>query len=84
MCTAGSSAQLYWERRHGAAERWAPDVPAGVAVLPHDLFRPVHRLVGEHVDLVSWTEFERGGHFPAMEVPDLLVAELRRFVRRVS
>jgi microsomal epoxide hydrolase len=35
------------------------------------------------VDLVSWTEFERGGHFPAMEVPDLLVEELRRFVRLV-
>jgi microsomal epoxide hydrolase len=82
--TAGSSAQLYWERRHGPAEHWARDVPTGVVVLPHDLFRPVRRLVGEHVDLVSWTEFERGGHFPAMEVPDLLVAELRRFVRRVS
>jgi pimeloyl-ACP methyl ester carboxylesterase len=29
----------------------------------------------------SWTEYDRGGHFPAMEVPDLLVGELRRFFR---
>jgi epoxide hydrolase-like protein len=39
---------------------------------------------GIPVDLVSWTEFERGGHFAAMEVPDLLVEELRRFVRAVA
>ena len=29
----------------------------------------------------SWTEYDRGGHFPAMEVPELLVGELRRFFR---
>jgi microsomal epoxide hydrolase len=33
--------------------------------------------------LVHRTEFDRGGHFPAMEVPDLLVADLRAFLRRV-
>ncbi len=36
------------------------------------------------VDLVSWTEFERGGHFAALEVRDLLVEELHRFVRAVA
>jgi microsomal epoxide hydrolase len=40
--------------------------------------------VEQVVDLVSWTEFDRGGHFAAMEVPDLLVEELRRFVRAVA
>ena len=26
-----------------------------------------------------WSEYERGGHFPAMELPDELVADLRTF-----
>ena len=81
--TAGSSAQLYWERQHGPAAQWADDVPTGVTVLPHDLFRPTREVVEQAVDLVSWTELDRGGHFPAMEVPDLLVHELRQFASRV-
>jgi epoxide hydrolase len=28
---------------------------------------------------MHWSEFDRGGHFPAMEVPDLLVGDLREF-----
>jgi pimeloyl-ACP methyl ester carboxylesterase len=35
---------------------------------------PEHRMA-------HWSEFERGGHFPAMEVPDLLVGDLREFFR---
>jgi epoxide hydrolase len=31
---------------------------------------------------VHWTEFERGGHFAAMETPDLLVGDVREFFRR--
>ena len=82
--TGPSSAQLYWERAHVPAPEWSRDVPTGVAVLPYDLFRPPRAAVEEVVDLVSWTEFSRGGHFAAMEVPDLLVEELRRFVRAVA
>jgi microsomal epoxide hydrolase len=81
--TGPSSAQLYWERRQGPRPEWSASVPTGVAVLPHDLDRPVRGILERAVDLVSWTEFERGGHFPAMEVPDLLVDELRRFLRLV-
>jgi hypothetical protein len=28
-----------------------------------------------------WSEFDRGGHFPAMETPDLLTNDLRTFLR---
>jgi nicotinamide-nucleotide amidase len=44
---------------------------------------PVRRVLERAVHLVSWDELDRGGHFPALEVPDLLVGELRRFVRLV-
>lgn len=30
-------------------------------------------------NVVHWTEFPEGGHFPAMEVPNLLLDDLRRF-----
>jgi pimeloyl-ACP methyl ester carboxylesterase len=31
--------------------------------------------------MAHWSEFPSGGHFPAMEVPDLLVGDLRKFFR---
>jgi pimeloyl-ACP methyl ester carboxylesterase len=30
---------------------------------------------------MHWSEFDRGGHFPAMEAPDLLVGDVRAFLR---
>ena len=32
-------------------------------------------------DVVHWTEFDRGGHFPAVEAPDLLTDDIRAFFR---
>jgi hypothetical protein len=69
------------ERAHAPTPGWSRHVPTGVAVLPHDLSRPPRTAVERAVDLVPWTEFERGGHVAAMAVPDPLVEELRRFVR---
>ena len=33
--------------------------------------------------IAHWTEYDRGGHFAALEVPDLLVADLRTFFREL-
>jgi epoxide hydrolase len=33
-------------------------------------------------EIEHWSEFDRGGHFAAMEVPDLLVEDIRGFFRR--
>ncbi|HEV3505622.1 MAG TPA: epoxide hydrolase, partial [Actinomycetes bacterium] len=33
--------------------------------------------------MMHWSEFDRGGNFPAMEAPDLLVADLRAFFHRL-
>jgi epoxide hydrolase len=33
--------------------------------------------------IVHWSEFDRGGHFAAMEAPDLLVGDLRQFFGRL-
>ena len=47
--------------------------------------RPRHRRRHERRrnNIVHWTEFDTGGHFAAMEVPDLLVADIRAFFRLV-
>ncbi|MBO0837394.1 MAG: epoxide hydrolase, partial [Actinobacteria bacterium] len=76
----GPSAQIYYEGRSTwgqAAERSA--MPTGVAVFPDDF--SIRSLVEREHTVVHWSEFERGGHFAAMEAPDLLVGDVRKFFR---
>jgi pimeloyl-ACP methyl ester carboxylesterase len=39
-----------------------------------------HFAEGDH-HVVHWSEFDSGGHFAAMEAPDLLTADIRAFFR---
>ncbi|MDQ6773869.1 MAG: epoxide hydrolase [Candidatus Dormibacteraeota bacterium] len=78
--TAGSSAALYYE----GASTWGqtPErsaVPTGVAVFPGDI--TLRRIAERDHNIVHWSEFDRGGHFAAMEAPDLLVGDIREFFR---
>lgn len=80
--TAGSSARYYYE---GAATWGAPEpdtmVPLAVTVLPHDIGAPIRRIAEQNNNIVRWTEFDRGGHFAAMEEPDLIIDDLRASFR---
>lgn len=54
--------------------------PLGVAVFPGDPAQPVRRFAERGFsNIVQWNEYDRGGHFAAMEEPDLLVRDLREF-----
>jgi pimeloyl-ACP methyl ester carboxylesterase len=53
--------------------------PMGVAVFAADT--TIRSLMESNGSIAHWSEFDRGGHFPAMEVPDLLAADLRTFFR---
>ncbi|WP_327237274.1 epoxide hydrolase [Streptomyces sp. NBC_01317] len=81
--TAGSSARMYWENAHGGL--WGPrknsGVPTGVANFGEDIAIRAYAEPGH--TLTHWSEFERGGHFAALEVPDLLVADVRAFFSTV-
>ncbi len=81
--TAGSSARLYYEaaRSGGWGPPAASTVPTGVAVFPKEIAKPVRRLAELSNHIVHWAEYDRGGHFAAMEVPDLLVGDVRDFFR---
>lgn len=80
--TAGSSARLYYESAQSKGRPLPCPVPMGIAVFPHDLVLPVRSLAERQYDIVHWTEFDHGGHFAAMEVPDLLTGDLRAFFHR--
>ena len=78
--TAGSSARLYYEGAKSWGQANEPSaVPTGVAVFPMDI--TIRSIAESQHNIVHWTEFDRGGHFAAMEAPDLLVADVREFFR---
>jgi epoxide hydrolase len=78
--TANSSARLYYDNLHaGFAAPQPVTVPTGVAVFAEDY--AIRRYGERGHNIVHWTEFHRGGHFAAMEAPDLLVGDVRSFFR---
>lgn len=76
----GSSAGFYYEAAH-ADIGWAEpsSVPTGWAVFNSDPI--VKRVMDPERKMAHWSEFERGGHFAAMEEPELLVEDIRKFFR---
>jgi epoxide hydrolase len=56
-----------------------PPVPTGYAVFAGD--STIRGLVDPAGHSEHWSEFDQGGHFPAMEVPGLLGADIRKFFR---
>jgi pimeloyl-ACP methyl ester carboxylesterase len=55
--------------------------PTGVAVFPREIAPPIRRFAELSNNIVHWAEFDRGGHFAAMEAPELLVGDVREFFR---
>jgi pimeloyl-ACP methyl ester carboxylesterase len=87
----GSFATATWIYRAAASEvvRVLPagtriEVPTGFASFPGEL-RPLppRSLIEKTYRLCRFSEFERGGHFAALEVPDLFVADIAAFIRQV-
>ena len=83
---AGSSANLYYEGAHDAAGGWGQTiepspVPTGVAAFGMDI--PIRRYAEAANTITHWSDFSEGGHFAAMEAPDLFVGDVREFFRTV-
>lgn len=75
--TIGSSMRLYTEGEQWGAAPPSSGVPTALANFPGDT--TVRGIAEKQNNVVRWTEFDRGGHFAAMEAPDLLVDDLREF-----
>jgi pimeloyl-ACP methyl ester carboxylesterase len=82
--TANSASRIYYEAmRSGEFQPIAAriEVPTACAIFPKETVR-TPRAWAEHAwNLQRWNEMPRGGHFAALEVPDLLVADVREFYR---
>src|SRR5215208_285438 len=77
--TGASAARFLYETAH-STEWGAPGTaPQGWALFAAQPF--VRAMMDPNHENEHWSEFDRGGHFPAMEVPDLLVGDVRKFFR---
>jgi pimeloyl-ACP methyl ester carboxylesterase len=84
--TITSSVRLYWEHQHVGSEEGPPEfvaVPTGVARYPKEILRFPRSWVERRYNVTYWADMPRGGHFAAMEQPELFTDDLRRFFRTV-
>ncbi len=81
--TATSSARLYYEssRAPTSGPIGRIEVPTGAAIFPYELFITPRKWAEASYNITHWTEMPRGGHFAAMEQPELFVEDLRTFFR---
>lgn len=54
-------------------------VPSAVAVFPKELFQAPEAWLRQQFNLKSYSTFETGGHFAALEEPEALVRDMCQF-----
>jgi pimeloyl-ACP methyl ester carboxylesterase len=64
-------------------KKWigSSEVPAAFALFPADISRPPREWAERFFHVQRWTEMPRGGHFAAMEEPELLADDIRTWFR---
>lgn len=88
--TGASAARLYYESI-GTVATWfteqtqdAVRVPVGASIFDHETPRISRRwAANRYPDIRMWRHHEHGGHFAALEFPDLLVTDLRDLFRAI-
>ena len=82
--TISSSTRMYFENQKNL---WAMEkdqkvpAPAGMAMFPQEISKPPREWGERSYDVRRWTEMHSGGHFAALEEPQLLAEEVRAFFR---
>jgi len=79
--SGASSARIYYENQRAKPPQRRVEVPTACAVFPKEISIAPRRWVEAQYNVTRWTEMPRGGHFAAMEEPDLLVNDMREFFR---
>lgn len=82
--TAGSAARVYFDRRTFPPTEEAVRVPTAFALFPHDIDRAPESFARRRYPVARFTRFDRGGHFGAMEHPELVADDLRAFVADIT
>ncbi len=80
-----SSGRGYYDNRRAGTDKPPADfvdVPTGIGVYPRELGGlPPRRWVEASYKLEYWKEWDKGGHFPSLEVPEQFVDDIRTFFR---
>ena len=85
--TFNTASWIYYGRREEGGRILSPkgrrvEVPTACALFPKELLSWPPRSYAERLyNIRQWTEMPRGGHFAAMEQPELLVNDIRKFAR---
>jgi pimeloyl-ACP methyl ester carboxylesterase len=82
--TINSSFRMYYENMHMQPPLKAGqhiEVPAGVALFAKDVLLPPREWVERSLRVQRWAQMPRGGHFAALEEPELLAEDIRAFFR---
>lgn len=85
--TFNTASWIYYGRREEGGRILSPEgrrveVPTAVALFPKELLSwPPRSYIERVYNIAQWSEMPRGGHFGAMEQPDLLLNDIRTFAR---
>jgi pimeloyl-ACP methyl ester carboxylesterase len=87
--TFNTASWIYYGRREEGG-RFFPEefkkieVPTAIAVFPAEMSEwPPKSYVSRIFNITQWTEMPSGGHFAAMEQPELLVNDIVKFARTI-
>jgi pimeloyl-ACP methyl ester carboxylesterase len=81
--TIGSSFLPYYDSHYSSAQQTERiDVPTGVAIFPKDIVPAPRDFAERFFNIQRWTEMPRGGHFAALEEPELLAKDMQEFFRQ--
>jgi pimeloyl-ACP methyl ester carboxylesterase len=85
--TVGSAMRIYREHRltgEDAALSPRLETPVGYADFPREVAVPPFSWITRTYNVVQRTEMPKGGHFAALEQPDLLLDDIRKFFAKVD
>jgi pimeloyl-ACP methyl ester carboxylesterase len=83
--TFNTASWIYYGRREEGGRFFPNDfkkirIPTAAAIFPAEMSEwPPKSYVERIFNIIQWTEMPRGGHFAAMEQPELLVKDILRF-----
>ena len=79
--TMPSAVRLYYESRRSGRRGGRVNVPTAIAVFPGEIVFSPRKWVEARYNVAQWTEMPRGGHFAAMEEPELFIEDVTKFFR---
>tara|TARA_Y100000590_G_scaffold399799_1_gene483386 strand:- start:161 stop:1303 length:1143 start_codon:yes stop_codon:yes gene_type:complete len=88
--TFNTASWIYYGRREEGGrtlpkEHLPLKVPTGIALFPKEYLEWAPKSYVERIyNIKRWTEMPKGGHFAALEQPDLLVKDIREFAKLIK